>query len=175
MRSVSISRMETSTQSDEDDPYQTPQSELDWITPESDYTGKLYSPLGIAIASVFGSVLATGLLIQSNYAKFQQNTHGLITIVITTIVTTLFLFMTLFIEYPSSLLYIVFNFFIAVLAMPLVHTLQGARLNHHEEKDREFHSVFRAAGIGVASLIAMTVMLKIAFTMFFSVAVVTYS
>ncbi|WP_444996123.1 hypothetical protein [Aliikangiella sp. IMCC44359] len=154
-----------------DNPYESPTSEIEFISSLPIYHGKLYSVLSIAIATIFGSVLAAGFLLQSNFNKFQQNTASLITISITTIATIIFLFSSLFINRPSFFVYLSFNFIVAILVFPVAHLLQGEKLEQHEQADRPFHSVFKTIGIGVLCFFAMGIMLFLALALFFTVPI----
>lgn len=149
-----------------DNPYETPHSEVSAVEEAAIYHGKVYNPLTIAIGTLFGSVLAAGLLLYSNFSHFNQKPHAIGTIVITIIATILFLFASLSIDHPSSLLYLLFNFIVAVIMFPLTISFQGTDLEAHEYSERPFHSVFRAIAIGIGCFIAMGIMLFLAFSMF---------
>ncbi len=130
------------------------------------YQGKVYSTLSIAIATIFGSVLATGLLIYSNYNHFEKKSNSLIVVGLTILLTIAFMFGLLIIEFPAVLAYLGLSFVIAAISLPVIQTLLGEELEAHEESGRPFHSVFRAIFIGIGCFFAMGVMLVIAFTMF---------
>lgn len=159
--------MQTQEENLQDNPYESPKSRVS-NTPDASevYQGKVYNALGAAIATLFGSVLAAGLVLHSNFTHFKQNLQAAITVVITIVATIIFLFASLFVKYPSPLMYIGFNFVLAVAVFPITYLLQGTALEEHEEADLPFHSVFRAAVIGIACLFAMGMMLMFAYTMF---------
>lgn len=131
-----------------------------------DFKGKVYNTLSIAIATIFGSVLAAGLLLHSNYSHFEQKRSALFSAAITTLLTILFLFGMLIIDFPLVLLFLGINFIIAVISLPLTQILQGKELERHEEAEREFHSFVRAGLIGICCLFAMGLMLFLAYSMF---------
>ena len=158
--------MSTQEETPLDNPYEAPHSEVSLVEEAQVYKGKVYNPLAIAISTLFGSVLAAGLLLYSNFTHFNQKPHAISTVVVTIIATILFLFASLSMEHPSSLMYLMFNFIIAVIMFPLTMTFQGTDLDAHEDADRPFHSVFRAIAIGIGCFLAMGVMLFLAFSMF---------
>lgn len=131
-----------------------------------EFKGKVYNTLSIAIATIFGSVLAAGLLIHSNYSHFEQKRSALFSAVITTLLTIFFLFGMLITDFPRVLLFLGINFIIAVVLLPLTQILQGKELEQHEQAEREFHSFVRAGLIGVCCLCAMGLMLFFAYTMY---------
>ena len=159
--------MQTQEENIQDNPYESPKSRVSNSPdiPEI-YQGKVYNGFAVAIASLFGSVLAAGLVLHSNFTHFQKNLQAAITVVITIIATIVFLFAGLFVKYPSSLMYLAINFVLAIIVFPLTLILQGVELDQHEEANLPFHSVFRAAIIGIACLFAMGMMLLFAYTMF---------
>jgi|GEM_PF-2783169 len=159
--------MRTQEENSTDNPYQSPRSHVSAALNEPvGYEGKVYTSLAVAVGTLFGSVLAGGLLLHSNYSHFKQDYEAMVTILITIIATILFLFSSLFVEHPSSLLYLGANFLIAVFLMPLTNYLQGQSLEQHDNDNLPFHSVFRAAAIGIACLLAMGMMLTFAYWMF---------
>lgn len=153
--------------STEENPYQSPKSNISLSKKLStEYSGKVYSVFAIAIGTLFGSVLAAGLLIYSNYSHFKQNTKALNTILVTICATIIFLFLMLFVQNTSFLFYLAINFIFAVLVFPLVIILQGNILENHEDEGKPFHSSVRAGFIGLGCLIAMLVMIIFAYFMF---------
>ena len=159
--------MQTQEENIDENPYRSPQSHVNpEIEEPKSYQGKVYNVLAIAIATLFGSVLAAGLLLHSNYTHFKQSTQAIITVLITIVATIAVLFTSLFVDYPSTLVYLGFNFLIAVILFPLCSALQGRSLDEHEYEDRPFHSIWRAALMGIACLLAMGMMLTFAYSMF---------
>ncbi|TQV70919.1 hypothetical protein FLL45_21570 [Aliikangiella marina] len=159
--------MQTQEENLPDNPYESPKSQVSNASEDpAIYQGKVYNGFAVAIATLFGSVLAAGLVLHSNFTHFNKNLQAGITVVFTIIATIVFLFASLFVKYPSSLMYLTFNFVLAIIVFPLTIILQGAELDEHEEADLPFHSVFRAAMIGIACLFAMGMMLVFAYTMF---------
>jgi hypothetical protein len=159
--------MQTQEENSNDNPYQSPKAQLSASIDETaSYQGKVYSLLAIAIGTIFGSVLAAGLLVHSNFSHFKLNLQANITVALTIVATIGFLFASLFVEHPSSILYMGFNFVVAICLFPVVYFLQGDLLEQHEDKNLPFHSTFRAAAVGIACLLAMGMMLTFAYTMF---------
>ena len=159
--------MQTQEENKNNNPYQSPKAELFTLEDEVQvYRGKVYNMLAIAIGTIFGSVLAAGLLLHSNYTHFKQNTYANVTIGLTILATVLFLFTSLLIDHPSSLMYMGFNFIVAICLFPIVYFTQSEFLEQHENKNLPFYSSFRAAAVGIACLLAMAMMLTVAYTMF---------
>lgn len=151
----------------ENNPYASPNSEAAEQSEEAvDYKGKVYNGLSVSIATIFGSVLAAGLLLYSNYDHFEQKRKALLVIVITAILTLAFMFVMLVIDFPAVFLFLGINFFIGALLLPLTQLLQGKQLERHEDNEREFHSLIRAGLVGVSCSIAMGLMLSFAYSMF---------
>ncbi|TQV89214.1 hypothetical protein [Aliikangiella coralliicola] len=153
-----------------DNPYQSPQSQIGVEFEPETYQGSIYNILSIAVATLFGSVLAAGLLLQSNFEKFGQKRQAIVTLFLTIIATIGLLFASLFIDYPSSLLYLLINFLAAVIVLPLTGFLQGKSIDDHEYSDRPFHSIFRAIGIGLVCMIGLGVMLMTALMLYLNFA-----
>lgn len=151
----------------QDNPYQSPKSNISLQTEtSSEYSGKVYSVFAIAIGTLFGSVLAAGLLIYSNYSHFKQDTKALTSVLLTIFATIIFLFLMLLTQNTSFLFYLATNFIFAVLIFPLVMILQGSTLEQHEDNGKPFHSSVRAGLIGMGCLIAMLIMITFAYFMF---------
>ncbi|MET1256104.1 hypothetical protein [Aliikangiella maris] len=154
-----------------DNPYQAPESHIDPSAADEEYTGKLYSIAAISIATIFGSFLAAGILLQSNFNKFKQSTAAFITIIFTTVATIVFLFTSLFVEQPSLLLYFFYNFLAAVLILPISYIFQGEKLLAHEQANYPVHSLFKAILIGIACFFAMGLMLSLAVLLLFIIPI----
>ncbi len=151
----------------ENNPYASPKVEEEVPSNVgSGYRGKVYNTLSIAIATIFGSVLAAGLLIHSNYSHFQQKSFALIAAGVTGVFTLAFMFFMLVIDFPVAMLFLATNFLIAAFLLPLNQILQGKQLELHEQNEREFHSYIRASLVGVSCAVAMLAMLLIASTMY---------
>lgn len=154
----------------ESNPYASPKAEEEFDTGDgSAYSGKVYNSLSIAIATIFGSVLAAGLLIHSNYSHFKQKTRALVAAVLTGVFTLLFMFSMLVIDFPLVMSYLAINFLIAATLLPLNQLFQGRQLELHEEAGRAFHSYIRASLVGASCAVAMILMLLIASTMYLMV------
>jgi hypothetical protein len=163
-------KTKSETETLDTNPYASPNSEHEEQREESvEYHGKVYNTLSIGVATIFGSVLAGGLLLHSNYDHFEQKTKALFVILMTTILTLAFMLGMLIIDFPVVFLFIGINFIIAVVLLPLTQVLQGKELEKHEDNEREFHSFIRAALVGVSCSLAMGIMLFFAYTMFLMV------
>lgn len=159
--------MKPKTNTLENNPYASPKVEEEILLDVgSDYKGRVYSTLSIAIATIFGSVLAAGLLIYSNFNDFQQKRLALIAAGLTGVFTLVFMFSMLVIDFPVVMSFLVTNFLIAAFLLPLNQLFQGKQLEIHEEAGREFHSYIRASLVGISCAIAMVLMLLIASTMY---------
>ena len=154
----------------DDNPYQSPQSEIGVELESQVFQGKVYNILSIAVATLFGSVLAAGLLLQSNFEKFGQKQKALATLFATIIATICLLFASLFVDYPSSLHYLLVNFLVAVIIMPVSVYFQGKSIDDHEYSDRPFYSIFRAIGVGLICLFGLGFMLTTALMLYLNFA-----
>ncbi|MBV1909750.1 MAG: hypothetical protein KUG78_10550 [Kangiellaceae bacterium] len=151
----------------EDNPYTSPKVEGSGQNETVvEYQGKVYNILSISIATIFGSVLAAGLLIFSNFSHFEQTRNATIAAVFTAVLTVVFLCGMLIIDFPVVLLFLGLNFSIAAVLLPLNQLMLGNEIEQHEDADRDFHSFARAVLIGVGCLFAMGLMLFFAYTMF---------
>ncbi len=152
-------------------PYAAPQSEVSLTNENTGYTGAVYNPLGIAIATVFGSVLAAGLLLQSNFLKFKQRLAATLTILVTIISTLSILVFLLLSQNASLLFYVLVNFIAAILVMPCTFLIQGKALEQHEEAGYRFHSYLRAVLMGIGCFLAINVIFGLALTLLSMVSV----
>lgn len=160
-------KTETKAEAIVTNPYATPSSvQEDPKEVAVEFKGRVYNTLSMSIATIFGSVLAAGLLLYTNYSHFEQKRNALITVVITSFLTLIFLFGMLIIDFPVVLLFLGLNFIIAASLLPLSHILQGKELEQHEEAEREFHTYVRAGLVGFGCLIAMGLMLFFAYAMY---------
>ncbi|MCW8876861.1 MAG: hypothetical protein OQJ89_12090 [Kangiellaceae bacterium] len=153
-----------------DDPYLPPEAEIEKDAEKVDYDGKMYNAFAVSLATLFGSVLAAGLLIYANFDNYGKKTKGIVTIIFTIFATIVFLFASLFVSLGSTLVYILTNFVLAAVMMPLTMLLQGNLIEAHEENEKPFHSIFRAIGIGVVCMLGLGAILATAIAMFLGLA-----
>lgn len=161
-----INPLQSQAKGSSDDPYLPPKAEINRDGEESAYDGKMYNAFAISLATLFGSVLAAGLLIYANFDNYGKKTKGVITIIFTIFATIVFLFASLFVSLGSTLVYILTNFILAAVMMPLTLFLQGNLIEAHEEDDKPFHSFSRAIGIGVVCMLGLGAILATAVAMF---------
>ena len=161
-----INPLQSQAKESSDDPYLPPEAEIDKDGEKTDYHGKMYNAFAISLATLFGSVLAAGLLIYANFDNYGKKTKGVVTVILTILATIVFLFASLFVSLGSTLVYILTNFILAVLMMPLTLFLQGDLIEAHEDDEKPFHSLFRAIGIGVVCMLGLGAILATAVAMF---------
>lgn len=65
------------------DPYTPPRAPLSPVAAEADYHLCLFHPVQVMVASMFGHVLAAGLLIACNHWTLGQTTRALVTLLVT--------------------------------------------------------------------------------------------
>ena len=152
---------ESATESDSN-PYLAPESQTRFNPIDVQYSGKIYNAFSIAAATLFGSVLVAGLLIAANFDKFGEKGKSFAAAITTIIVTILMLFFSLFLPTISALLYIAINFVAAIFMLPLVYFTQGSIIEKHDEMGRDFHSIFRAMGIGIICMFGLGLILTTA-------------
>lgn len=70
-----------------DDPYAPPRAPLLPVLPEADYHLRIFHPVQVMVASMFGHVLAAGLLIAINHFTLGQTARALLTLLVTLIYT----------------------------------------------------------------------------------------
>ena len=118
---------------------------------------KLYSERAITIATFFGGPIAAGILIRRNFINLGNELYGKHTIAIA--VVSMVLIIAVALSLPDSvfdkpignLFPIVYTAIIAAV----LHKHQGEQLKAHKENNGEFYSGWKAAGVGLISLIAM--------------------
>lgn len=161
--------MKTQEKNRDDNPYATPAADMQVEIPSTDFQGKLYQPLSIAIASLFGGCLAAGILLQSNSKSLKRTTESVVLILVTIIFTTAYLFSSLLMKQLSWVTYLWINFAIAVLIMPISIWLQGTALDKHDASGYLFHSNWRGGLMGVVSFFALLIILSAAFFLYWAV------
>ncbi len=118
---------------------------------------KFFSNKTIGIATFFGGPLAAGYLIRENYLSLNKPDDGKNALLIG-IISTVLLFTGIFMipeniieKVPSQILPILYT----AIIYYIVEKKQGEVLKLHEENGNEFYSGWKAAGIGLVSLIIL--------------------
>ena len=131
---------------------------------------KFYSEKAIAIATFFGGPLAAGVLIRRNFINLGREVYGKNALFIG-IISTILLFVGLF-SIPEHIIdkipnVVIPTIYTGIIAL-IVNHYQGKELKKHKEKNGQFYSAWKAAGIGAGF---MLIILAILFTYaFFSPA-----
>lgn len=122
-------------------------------------TRKFYTQWAISVATYFGGPLAAAYLVKKNYDSLDQTENGKKALVIG-IVSTLLLFAGIFSipepvidKIPRALIPLVYT----ALIYWIVEKLQGPALKQHKETGGEFHSGWKAAGVGAISMLIILV------------------
>ncbi|SDI24964.1 hypothetical protein [Winogradskyella thalassocola] len=118
---------------------------------------KFYSQKSIGIATFIGGPLAAGYLIKENYKALNENDKGKTALIIS-IIATVVIFGSLFLI-PEAIMDKVPNMVIPAVYTGLVYLLvdkiHGTILDTHEAHNNVFYSGWKAAGIGLISLIVL--------------------
>ncbi len=120
---------------------------------------KLYSPRAIGGATFLGGPLAAGYMIGENYRSLNKQEEGNYSLIIG-IISTLLLFIGIFMipenlidNIPRQLIPLIYTGII----LGIVEWKQGDVLKLHKENGNPFFSGWRAAGIGLISLIIILI------------------
>lgn len=118
---------------------------------------KFYSQKSIGLATFLGGPMAAGYLIKENYKALNQAEKGKTALIIS-IIATVVLFGTIFMipepimdKIPRMIIPAVYTGIIYLI----VDKIHGAILNKHQENENAFYSGWKAAGIGLISLIVL--------------------
>jgi len=118
---------------------------------------KFYSQRAIGIATFIGGPLAAGYLIRENYLSLDKPDEGRKSLIIG-IVSTILLFTGIFMipesiidKVPNQILPAIYTLIIYLI----VENIHGSILNEHKENENEFYSGWKAAGVGLVSLLFM--------------------
>lgn len=122
-------------------------------------TLKFYSQKAIGIATFIGGPLAAGYLIRENYNTLNKPNEGKKSL-ITGVISTILLFGGIFLipeaimdKVPNQLLPL---FYTGIIYL-IVEKIHGKILNKHKEFSNEFFSSWKAAGIGLISLVIIII------------------
>ncbi|WP_417875706.1 hypothetical protein [Winogradskyella sediminis] len=118
---------------------------------------KFYSQKSIGISTFIGGPMAAGYLIKENYKALNENDKGKTALIIS-ILATIAIFGTLFLipetiidKIPNMLIPAVYTGIIYLI----VNKIHGTILDTHEAHNNAFYSGWKAAGIGLISLIVL--------------------
>ena len=120
---------------------------------------KFYSQKAIGIATFIGGPLAAGYLIRENYLSLNKPDEGKKSLIIG-IIATIILFGGIFMipenildKVPNQILPLIYTGIIYLI----VEKIHGKILNDHKDNENEFFSGWKAAGIGLISLIIISI------------------
>ena len=134
-------------------------SEEEYKTEEENETKNLqfFSQKSIGIATFIGGPMAAGYLMRENYRSLEQPGKGKNALVLG-IIATVLLLLGIF-SIPESFIDKVPNQIIPLiytgLIMFMVGRIHGPILDQHKENGNEFHSGWKAAGIGGISMLIL--------------------
>ncbi len=118
---------------------------------------KFYSHAAISITTFFGGPLAAGILIRQNYLNIDKDEQGRNALILG-IISTVLIFTGIFML-PDKIFEAIPNTLIPTLYTAIIYFIvektQGNLLTTHKEKGGEFYSGWKAAKIGLLSLIAI--------------------
>ena len=118
---------------------------------------KLYTQRVISIATFFGGPIAAVIMIRANYKNLGKQLEGRYTLIIGIISTAIFLGLAILMpetKLVDSLWKIVPILYVGAIYL-IVDKFQGQELKTHKESNGKFHSNWRAAGIGLISLLVV--------------------
>jgi len=116
---------------------------------------KFYSQKAIGIATFIGGPLAAGYLIRENYLSLGKPDEGKKSLIIG-IISTILIFMlpeSIIDKVPNQILPAIYTGII----YGIVEKIHGTILNQHKENGNEFYSGWKASGIGLISLIILSI------------------
>lgn len=122
---------------------------------------KFYSKNAIGIATFLGGPLAAGYVIRENYLSLNKPDEAKKSLLFG-IIATVLLFTGIFIipeniieKVPNQLFPLIYTAIIFII----VEKIHGPILSQHKENGNDFHSAWKAAGIGFISLIILLVVI----------------
>lgn len=127
------------------------------IKEELEEKSKFHSQAAIVIATYIGGPLAAGYLIKKNYDTLGQHENAKKSLIIG-VISMVLLVVSIF-SVPEHIMSKIPNAIIPLaytgIILLIVEKIQGAKLKEHKESGGEFHSRWKAAGAGVASLLVI--------------------
>jgi hypothetical protein len=119
---------------------------------------KFYSQTAITIATYFGGPLAAGYLVKKNFDTLEQPENGKKALILG-VVSTILLFIGIF-SIPEPIIDNIPNALIPLIYTGIIYwiveKLHGEILKSHKESGGEFHSGWKAAGIGAIAMVILT-------------------
>lgn len=126
-------------------------------TQEPNTSLKFYSQKNITLATFFGGPLAAGVLVRQNFITLGDEKRGQYALIIS-ILATILLFVGIF-TIPEHILNKVPNVVIPALYTGIIYlvveSIHGEVLDNHKENNGIFYTGWKAAGIGLVSLVIM--------------------
>jgi len=120
---------------------------------------KFYSQKAIGIATFIGGPLAAGYLVRENYLSLNNSDEGKKSLFIG-IISTILLFTGIFMV-PESIMDKVPNQILPAIYTGIIYLIvekiHGKILNQHKENGNEFYSGWKAAGIGLISMLILII------------------
>lgn len=124
-------------------------------------TKKLFSQRAIAVATYFGGPAAAGYLVKKNYESYDQADKGKKAFIIG-IISTLLIFAGIF-SIPEHIIDKIPNAVIPAIYTGIIYLIvekiQGQWLKKHKESGGEFHSGWKATGIGAIFMVILLAMI----------------
>ncbi len=124
-----------------------------------DNTTKLYSQRAISIATFFGSPLAAAYLIKKNYEALNEDEKARKAFLVG-IFSTMALFALIF-SIPEAIIDRIPNMVIPAIYTGIIYSwverYQGKAIKEHLEKGGEFHSGWKATGVGLICLVVIII------------------
>lgn len=116
---------------------------------------KIYSQRAISISTYIGGPLAAGVLIKENYKSLGKPKQGGYAFWLG-VVSTIILFCGIF-SVPENIMAKIPNMLIPLVYMAIIYLIvakiQGKELTSHKESNGEFHTGWKAAGVGAICLL----------------------
>jgi hypothetical protein len=118
---------------------------------------KFHSQRAIAIATFFGGPMAAGYLIRANYKSLGDPDNGKKALIFS-ILATFLLFVGIF-SLPEDILDKIPNQLLPPVYMGIIYLIvqkiHGTILQQHEDNNYAFHSIWKAVGVGIISLLIL--------------------
>ena len=148
------------------DPYQTPRSEIELPEQPLSLEHQIYSPLGLALATFVGGVLACSFLLLTNLEQMGKKTLGVLFIAIASLLSIFVVFFGLISPFGAILSYLLVNFVAAILVLFWSGRLMQRLQDQFESSGGVYYSSLRALFFGCLSSLALLLMLLLAAEMF---------
>ncbi len=124
---------------------------------QTDDSTNFYSQRAIAIATYLGGPVAAGVLIRRNFINLGKEDYGKYALFIG-IISTILLFVGIF-SIPEHIIDKIPNVVIPAIYTGIIYLIvdrvQGQELKKHKEKNGQFYSGWKAAGIGAVCMVVI--------------------